>query len=107
MRIQDTHLSPKCHADNKVLRKHFVRCLANYFPKASADRQAAKQSFREKNHILNFWQETFALHIWEPGQEFCEVESCMEAIDMESPAYGGIDWWQPDSETESDDEDAE
>jgi len=102
--IQDTHFSSKSHADNKILRKHFVRCLADYFPKGSADRHVVKQSFREKNHTLNFWQDTFALHVGEPGQEFCEVEGYMEAIDMESPAYAGIDLWQPDSETESDDE---
>ena len=27
----------------------------------------------------------------------------MNDIGMESAAYGGIEWWQPDSETESDD----
>jgi hypothetical protein len=65
-----------------------------------------KQSFHEKNHTLNFWQDTFALHVWEPEQEFYEVENYMNDIGMESAAYA-ITGWQPDSETESDDEDAE
>lgn len=65
-----------------------------------------KQSFREKNHTLNFWQDTFALHVWEPEQEFYEVENYMNDIGMESAAYA-ITGWQPDSETESDDEDPE
>ena len=105
--IQDSKFSPECHAGNRVLRKHFVRCLANCFPKGTADRAAVKQSFREKNHTLNFWQDTFALHVREPEQEFYEVENYLNDLGVELAAYGGIDGWQPDSETESDDEDAE
>jgi hypothetical protein len=104
--IQDSEFSQESHAENRILRKHFVRCLANCFPKGSADRSAVKQSFHEKNHTLNFWQDTFTLHVWEPEQEFFEVENYMNDIGVESAAYA-ITGWEPDSETESDDEDAE
>ena len=103
--IQDSEFSHDSHAENRVLRKHFVRSLANCFPKGSADWAAVKQSFREKNHTLNFWQDKFALHVWEPEQEFYEVENYMNDIGMESAAYA-ITGWQPDSETETDDEEA-
>lgn len=103
--IQDSEFARDSHVQNRLLRKHFVRCLANCFPKGSADRAAVKQSFREKNHTLNFWQDTFALHVWEPEQEFYEVENYMNDIGMESAAYA-ITGWQLDSETESDDEDS-
>lgn len=101
--IQDSEFSRDCHVENRILRKHFVRCLANCSPKGSADRAAVRQSFHEKNHTLNFWQDTFAMHVWEPEQEFYEVENYMNDIGMESAAYA-ITGWQPDSETESDDE---
>jgi hypothetical protein len=103
--IQDSKFSQESHFENKILRKHFVRCLANCFPKGSADRAAVKQSFREKNHTLNFWQDTFALHVWEPEQEFYEVENYMNDIGVETAAYA-ITGYEPDSETESDNEDA-
>jgi Ser/Thr protein kinase RdoA (MazF antagonist) len=105
-RIQDWDFAPECHDDNQILRKHFVKCFANHFPKASADREAVKQSFREKNHTMNFFQDTFMNHLWDPREEFSVVESYMNDIGMGEPAYGGIEGWQPDSEAESDDEDA-
>jgi hypothetical protein len=105
-RIQDWDFAPECHDDNKVLRKHFVKCFANHFPKASADREAVKRSFREKNHTMNFFQDTFMNHLWDPREEFSVVENYMNDIGMGEPAYGGIEGWQPDSEPESDGEDA-
>jgi hypothetical protein len=104
-RIQDWDFAPECHDDNKILRKHFVKCFANHFPKASADREAVKQSFREKNHTMNFFQDTFMNHLWDPREESSVVENYMNDIGMGEPAYGGIEDWQPDSETESDDGD--
>lgn len=47
--ILDWDEEPESHADNKVLRKHFVASMAHHFPKGSADREQVKQSFREKN----------------------------------------------------------
>lgn len=46
-------------------------------------------------------------HVYDPGLEFYEVENHTNDIGMGEPAYGGIEGWQPDSEPESDDEDAE
>ncbi|KAM0703253.1 hypothetical protein Q7P35_009191 [Cladosporium inversicolor] len=88
--IQDPEFWQESRAENKILRKHFVRCLANYFPKRSADRAV----------------DTFALHVWEPEQEFYEVEDYMNDIGVEMAAYP-ITGWQPDSESKSDDEDGE
>jgi hypothetical protein len=39
-RIQDWDFAPECHDDNKILRKHLVKCFVDQFPKASADCEA-------------------------------------------------------------------
>lgn len=44
--------------------------------------------------------------MWEPEQEFYEVEDYMNDIGVEMAAYP-ITGWQPDSESKSDDEDGE
>jgi hypothetical protein len=46
-------------AENRVLRKHFVASLDQYFPRDSPERKLVKKCFREKSYLVNYFGRTF------------------------------------------------
>lgn len=104
--IQDVHWSEHLYAENKILRKHFVRSLAQQFPKGSEERKCVHHCMRHKSFVWNNFADVFM-----NGQndESDLLEAAKQYLeDLKSgngrPYEGRLDWG-PDSELESDDED--
>ena len=101
--IQDVEWSPELYTENKTLRKYFVRCLANKFPKGSSDREDVKECFRMKSWILQNFQT-----MWVSGDNEMDVQRTRQKLESirsgtAAPYEGKLDW-EPDSELESEDE---
>lgn len=109
--IQDIDSQRNKFRANKVLRKHFVSSLAECFPKRSAEREHVKCCFREKSHTLNKFRNIFMKCTWADAEvETSLVQNYLRSLRGEygkwdKPApYGGVPFWQPDSESESESE---
>lgn len=96
--------------ESKALRKHFVKTLMHRYPKGSVDRENVKRCFREKSHVFNGFQNTFAG--WDtddPDEDFKLTSTFLSDIRREDSAefynpHGIFEKWVPDSDPESDDE---
>ena len=102
--IQDIHWSPELFVENKILRKHFVRCLANKFSKGSREREMARECFRTKTWVLQNFDD-----MWVTEEEEEEIQNAKRKLEdlregRALPYDGRLDW-EPDSELESDDDD--
>lgn len=95
--------------ENKIVRKHFVKALAQHFPKDSADREMVRQCFRDKSSYI-----TLALRYfvdWMNGELDDEV-GCATGFLQEIRGdygpyfphhpYGCCEDWEPDSDLEYD-----
>lgn len=104
--IQDVDWSPELYADNKVLRKHFVRCLTDGYPKGSKQRQQVKECFRIKEWTLSNFRDMWV----RPEDGSFGVERAREQLVRlrggRAFPYDGTLEWEPDSEVESEDEGA-
>jgi hypothetical protein len=102
--IQDVHWNKELYTENKLLRKHFVRALANRFPKGSEMREAVKECFRMKCWVLQNFMEMWI----EDGEDEIELDRGRIAVeklnDGSALAYHGRLDWEADSEIESEDE---
>lgn len=104
--IQDIHWSPEMHAEKKTLRKHFVRYLANQYPKGSEDRQVVRECFRMKSWLLQNFDYMWVDKDDEPYLEY-RWKRLTDVRDGSAKTYEGVSDWEPDSELESDDEEVE
>ncbi|TKA26131.1 hypothetical protein B0A50_04628 [Salinomyces thailandicus] len=111
--IQDSDLEPELYSENKLLRKEFVRMLAQNFPKHSEERRQVRQCFRDKMFPLRGFYGTFAARIWtRQDVELSIVKLYLEELRNQRtgketlPPYNGRHDWQPDSELESGDEES-
>ncbi|OQO07901.1 hypothetical protein B0A48_06693 [Cryoendolithus antarcticus] len=110
--IQDIYWYTDRYADNQILRKRLVRCIANHFPQGSADREHVKRSFREKNQRMNDFKHKFMYCRWVPESMEASMTRAYVNRDKRSEweaqtdqAYGGVMDWVPDSEDEGEGED--
>ena len=102
--VQDVEWSPELFESNKVLRKHFVRCLVRGYPKGSKERGEVKQCFRSKEWVLSNFRDMWVLP--EDGEEGVSGARVRLERLKEGTAfpYDGVADWVPDSEVESEDE---
>ena len=111
--ICDWDDAPEDYADNKILRKHLVATLIDYFPENSPERKHIKQCFREKSYILNYFQSLFMTRVWPVSMEGSLVEQYLNKMrgggsDWERLPYSGTFDWKRDSDlSDSDLEDLE
>ncbi|KAK5125749.1 hypothetical protein LTR85_012024 [Meristemomyces frigidus] len=103
--IRDIDHEEHLYEENKILRKRFVRMLADKFPAGSEDRRDIQECFRQKNRALNGFREIFTRIRW--GQvriELIAVGKYLEdLVQGGEAAYGGRPDYEPDSELGSDD----
>ncbi|KAM0714421.1 hypothetical protein Q7P37_010208 [Cladosporium fusiforme] len=104
-------MTDKEDEENKIVRKHFVKALAQHFPKGSTDREMVRRCFREKSDYI-----TLALRYfvdWMNGdteEELGCTRGFLKRIrgdygpDFPHHPYGCIEDWEPDSDLECDDE---
>jgi hypothetical protein len=104
--IQDVDWSPEEFGTNKILRKHFVRCLLHGYPRGSKEREDAKECFRNKEWALSNFRDVWVRP--EDGEE--GVESAKAVLEWERERrgypYDGTAVWEPDSEIESNDDES-
>lgn len=62
------------YATDKALRKHFVKHIAQHFPKGSADRDHIRRSFRDKSFTLNSFVDDFASFKCDAADEVSHVK---------------------------------
>lgn len=111
--ICDWDDAPENYDDNKVLRKHLVATLVDYFPEDSEERKHVKQCFREKSYILNCFHSLFMTRVWPESMEGTLVGQYLQNVRgagaaWERLAYGGRFDWERDSDlSDSDMEDEE
>lgn len=115
----DYHLDEDNFAENKTLRKHFVRCLLRRHPKGSPERAAIQECFREKSYVLNHFKLISVRWEWsKPEQEINALNYYLGHLtgkdadgndhDMRGDcAYGDLEEWHPDTDVESDGENAD
>lgn len=105
--IVDTDLEADRYDENKILRKRFVRKLADGLPAGSEDRQRVRQSFRQKNRLLNGFNHAFTSIDRSPSFEKVVVGGYLGDVKNGRAPYGGrhdydSEWeYKPDSELES------
>lgn len=91
---------------NKVLRKHFVRCLDNAYPQNLVERQTIKECFRRKKWVLSNFRDIWAQpEDGEEGVEFAQARLAKWKTGTAYP-YDDVAEWEIDSEIESEDEQA-
>lgn len=107
--IQDNDLEGHLYEENKVLRKGFVRMLAQRFPKRSRDREEVRECFRRKTFALNGFFNIFASYLGNKSDFdvdsvglYLEQLRAIGAGTESYPAYNGRHDYAPDSELESD-----
>lgn len=111
--ICDWDDAPENYDDNKILRKHLVATLIDYFPEDSEERKHVKQCFREKSYILNCFHSLFMTRVWHESMEGTLVRQYLQNVRgigaaWERLAYGGRFDWERDSDlSDSDLEDEE
>ena len=109
--IQDNDCEKEAFAENRLLRKEFVRMLAQNFPKHSHERQLVRECFRYKTYALTGFTQGFTSRTWTGEVEMLLAERYLKYLQnlrdgrKTLPAYyGRCDSPEPDSELESDDE---
>lgn len=100
-------------AELKKLRKHFVKTIAQRYPKGSVERADVKRCFKEKSDTLNWFMKDFA-GLREDREVEEGVEGRAECYLLTMRGDRGEDWprhpygycydYEPDSDPESDDE---
>ena len=105
---EDSIAGKKMWDENKILRQHFVRTLAQSFPKGSSEREDVRECFRQKSVILNSFKGLFMSGRFDSDMEprlalgyLRDINGEEENEFMKDRAYGRADW-EPDSELESD-----
>lgn len=98
-------------AENKVLRKHFVASLIEYFPENTLQRKLVKKCFREKCFALSRFEGTFMKLVWAESLKSLEgivVNNYLHHIrgegdECDRAPYGGrLDWERDSDLTDSD-----
>lgn len=109
--ILDNDTEIGLYRENRLLRKEFVRLLAQNFPKHSRERELVRECFRYKTFALNGFESVFATCTWAEKLEKMLVKDYLEQLqDLREgrkslPPYNGRgDSPEPDSELSSDDE---
>ena len=106
--IQDVDWSKEKYELNKILRKNFVRMIAQKFPKGSDEREDAREAFRQKTYAYNTFRNVFINSLFScVEEERYRVNHYLDAIrgiGESCTAYSGRDDYESDSELESDDE---
>ena len=112
--IRDVDTRPSLYDSNKVIRKQFVRTLVDKFPKGSIDRQDVREAFRQKNYgynwFRNIWMPTGKQMLTDAEQEKLWAKHYTDGLrgrDEYAFPYGGRLDYEPDSELESEEEQAE
>jgi hypothetical protein len=99
-------------ADNKVLRKHFVASIDQYFPRDSPERKLVRKCFREKCYLLNCFNDRFMCQAYSRHKTM-RVDGFLDGVrglchEMDSHPYRRFDWKADsdleDSDAESDDQ---
>lgn len=98
-------------ADNKVLRKHFVASLNQYFPRDSPERKLVKKCFREKCYLINYFGRTVMWDHEDEGITENRVRAYLgnirgESNEMFRHPYDRLDW-ELDSDLEDSDAESE
>ncbi|RMY73866.1 hypothetical protein D0863_03574 [Hortaea werneckii] len=111
--ILDNDTEIGLYRENQLLRKEFVRMLAQNFPKHSHERELVRECFRYKTFALNGFQSVFATGTWAEKFEkmlvrdyLRQLQNLREGRKSLPPYNGGDDSPELDSELESNDEDA-
>jgi len=105
--IQDNEAEPDSYDENKMLRKHFVKAIANSFPAGSEAREEVWGCFRQKCFWLNAFRNIFTMHLWHPVEiEHAVVQRYLDRLkESAQPAYDGRLDYEPDSELEQEADD--
>ncbi|KAI7159498.1 hypothetical protein KC349_g4160 [Hortaea werneckii] len=111
--ILDNDTEIGLYRENQLLRKEFVRMLAQNFPKHSHERKLVRECFRYKTFALNGFESVFATGTWAEKFEkmlvrdyLKQLQNLREGRKSLPPYNGGDDSPELDSELESNDEDA-
>lgn len=107
--IQDSDLREEDYAENKILRKNFVRMLAQKFPKGSVDREDVRECFKQKTFLMNGFRKMFMRRPFrDVKEELAFVKTYAENVNGTAKcplaAYNGRVDYKSDSELGSDDE---
>ncbi|RMY05084.1 hypothetical protein D0868_06603 [Hortaea werneckii] len=111
--ILDNDTEIGLYRENWLLRKEFVRMLAQNFPKHSHEWGLVRECFRYKTFAMNGCESVFATGTWAEKFEKILVKDYLEQLQnlregrkILPPYNGRGDDPEPDSELESNDEDA-
>ncbi|KAI9753430.1 MAG: hypothetical protein M1815_006223 [Lichina confinis] len=105
--VQDVDWSREQYAENKVLRRYFVRALRAQFAHRSAAHDDARACMRNKDYPLNdFWR--LFVPVSEPEESMVSLaqEYLRNLRDGTGRAYSGRSDYTPDTDSEEDDDDA-
>lgn len=105
LQILDDCLKPEYYADNKILRKHFVRALANRFPPGSRHRKMVHRRFQFKSYFLDRFHKIFPGPTKDHDNRRTQMKLFLENIhEGTGRPRGNVLDWSPDSDSELNDE---